>query len=272
MLATVFLLNCGQTKENTLPRSESTRAQAAERSEPPAVKIPKVKLAMPEKTSDSAPVPASTEKKPDSPRETDLVSLSQIDPTILIDIVFARADNPFHYRFFKENTAWLRRGTAKKLAAVQKDLRARGLRLKIWSAYRPFAVQVKMFQIVGGNSDWVSDPWHDTGKKAHVRGVAVDCTLVDKDGKELAMPTPYLDFKHSERMKQTYQNLPRKVLANRRLLLEAMTARGMEPYVGEWWHFQDERWGDYPVVAMNEFSEIHRALLTDEMLTLKTEP
>lgn len=214
------------------------------------------------------PTPAAAQAA--SYQESDMVSLTELDPTIIADSPLAGTNNAFHYQFFKSSEAWLRYGTAKKLVEIQKELRARGLGLKIWAAYRPFVVQMKMFELVGRNSDWVSDPYRDSGKKTHVRGVAIDCTLVDQNGKELAMPTPYLDFRlGAEKMKQNYPNLPRKVLANRELLHSVMTAHGMEPYAGEWWHFQDANWPQYPVLGENDFPQIRRRLLTDEMLAMK---
>lgn len=201
-------------------------------------------------------------------QDADLVPLGTLDPTLLIEIPLASPDNPFRYQFFKENEAYLRYGTAKKLLAAQEDFRSRGLRLKIWSAYRPFAVQVKMWEIFP-NPDWISDPYRDTGKKAHVRAVAVDVTLVDEAGNELVMPTPYLDFEHGhERMKHSFTKLPKEVLANRKLLLEVMTAHGLEPFAGEWWHYQDTEWASYPVITPADFPQVDEAILVGEMVRL----
>ncbi|MBE7557437.1 M15 family metallopeptidase [bacterium] len=201
-------------------------------------------------------------------KDTDLVPLAEVDPTLVIDLPLSRAENPWGFVFYRENQAYLRYGTARKLAAAQKDFAERGLRLKIWDAYRPFAVQVKMFLAVGGNGDWVSDPWKASGKKTHVRGVAIDCTLIDQDGNELSMPTPYLDFQHgAEKMKHGYMKLPQEVLAHRKLLRETMEKHGLEAYPGEWWHYQDKNWERYPVVAMKDQPELHRRMLVPELLS-----
>lgn len=198
-------------------------------------------------------------------KDTDLVSLADIAPTIIIDIQFSRPENPFHYQFFTENTAYVRLATARKIAAVQRDLMKRGLRLKIWSAYRPMPVQVKMYDIVGRNGDWVSDPYYDKSKKAHVRGVAIDCTLVDKSGQELAMPTTYLDFKNYRKMWADYMDLPPQVIHNRRLLHEVMIDHEMSGYSKEWWHFQDNKIMEFPAIERGDFPELHKRILVDEV-------
>ncbi len=220
-----------------------------------------------------APEKAAMEHRKSTPetaapwQDSDLVSLAEIDPTLRIELRFATAAHPFGATFYRSNTAFLRYGTAKKLSAVQRELHQKGLGLKIWDAYRPFAVQVALFHAAGGNPNWVSDPYRTAGKKTHVRGVAVDCTIVDASGNELNMPTPYLDFQNgADKMKHTYTELPRDVLANRKLLKETMIAQGMEPYLGEWWHYQDTNWGNYPIVQMDEFPEVHRRLLVDNLL------
>lgn len=210
---------------------------------------------------------AHEDNDPNNPKKTDLVSLAEIDPTIVIDIQFARPENPFHYQFFKENVAYVRRATAKKIAAVQKELQSKGLGLKIWSAYRPQPVQIKMYDIVDHDGYKVSDPYDPNSKKAHVRAVAIDCTLVDKDGKELEMPTTYLDFKNFDKMAANYMKLPKQVIKNREILHDAMlNNHGMSGYSKEWWHFQDSDIMEFKAVTMKDFPELHQKMLVDEML------
>jgi D-alanyl-D-alanine dipeptidase len=196
----------------------------------------------------------------------DLVSLAEIDPTLRIDLRLSTPDNPFKMQFYQRNVAYLRRGTAMKVKAAQADFQKRGLGMKIWSAYRPFVVQVEMFRAVGENGDWVSDPFRPVGKKTHVRAVAIDCTLIDAEGQELAMPTPYLDFeKGAEKMKHSFEVLPEEVLENRALLKKVLTDHGMEPYSGEWWHYQDKEWGLYPILSVQDDPALHESFLTAEI-------
>lgn len=237
----------------------STKAKTAAKKTTPAKKT---------KTVTTDKKTASDKDKPDATgrKDTDLVSLAEIDPTIIIDSVFSRPDNPFHYQFFKENVAYVRYGTAKKIAAVQREFKEQGLGLKVWTAYRPQPVQIKMYDIVGHDGDKVSDPYDPNSKKAHVRAVAIDCTLVDKNGKELEMPTTFLDFANYKKMWITYMDLPEKVIENRALLKRVMNHHDMWGYTKEWWHFQDHEIMDYPAVKKSDFPEVHQKLLVDEIL------
>lgn len=199
--------------------------------------------------------------------DTDMVSLAEVDPSIVIDLAFTSTDNAFGEKYYRSNTAYLRYGFAKKICRAQKEFQKKGLRLKIWAAYRPFIAQLQMFRAVKGQGNWVSDPWRETGKKTHVRGAAIDCTLIDEEGNELEMPTPYLDFwGGAEKMKHSYTNLPKEVIENRKLLKETMIACGLEPYRGEWWHYQDSQWGKYPIIGREDEPQIHQRLLVDELL------
>lgn len=198
---------------------------------------------------------------------TDLVLLSDLDPTIHIELKLAGRHNPLGRKFYQRNLAYLRYGTALKVLAAHARLREQGLSLKIWSAYRPLAVQEQMFLAFGRNGDWISDPYDVSGKKTHVRAVAVDCTLVDETGSELPMPTPYLDFlQGAERMRQEFMDLPEEVLNNRNLLKRTMMDHGLEPYSGEWWHYQDEDWAEYPIIRSDGIKEVHETLLVEELL------
>lgn len=201
---------------------------------------------------------------------TDLVLLTDHVEDLIVEMPYATDSNPFHQRFYRDQLSFIRYGTALKVRAVQKAFVEHGLRLKVWDTYRPFPVQVAMFHAVGGNGDWVSDPFQSSGKKTHVRAVAIDCTLVDLNNVELAMPTPYVDFANgAERMKHAYTDLPQQVRDNRKMLRETMIACGMEPYEGEWWHYQDTDWEDYPILGEKDCPEIHRRLLVDDLLVGK---
>ena len=64
--------------------------------------------------------------------------------------------------------------------------------LKIWDAYRPVAVQAKLWQ-ASHNSDYVANPEIGVGS-LHSWGVAVDATLVDSWNRAVRMPRDFDDF------------------------------------------------------------------------------
>ena len=64
--------------------------------------------------------------------------------------------------------------------------------LKIWDAYRPVAVQAKLWE-ASHNSDYVANPEIGVGS-LHSWGIAVDATLVDSWNRHVRMPTDFDDF------------------------------------------------------------------------------
>jgi zinc D-Ala-D-Ala dipeptidase len=88
-----------------------------------------------------------------------------------------------------------------------------------------------MWKIVS-DPNYVADP-----KKGsiHNRGGAVDISLVDRNGKELDMGTPF-DFFGVEAA-QDYEKLSDTIKENRELLRKAMTRSGFKIFESEWWHY-----------------------------------
>lgn len=171
---------------------------------------------------------------------TDMVDVAKVAPGVVIELRYTRADNVFKTPFYPQGSkALLHRSTAEKLAAVQADLKKQGLRLKIWDAYRPLSVQRAMWKVLP-DERYVADP---AKGGRHNRGAAVDVTLVDTRGRELAMPTVHDDF--SPKAAADYKRLSQVVIQNRKTLQEAMVRRGFAIYASEWWHFDDADWKRY---------------------------
>jgi len=156
---------------------------------------------------------------------------------VALDLRYATTNNFMHERLYPVAKAYLRAPVAAALADVERELAAEGLGLKIWDAYRPYSVTVKMWEPIK-NPDFVADP--KKGSR-HNRGAAVDLTLIDlKTGKELAMPTGYDAF--TPRARNDFNELPAEVLANRAKLRDVMTRHGFEPLPSEWWHYDFKGW------------------------------
>jgi D-alanyl-D-alanine dipeptidase len=171
-------------------------------------------------------------------------------PGLVVDMRYFGSDNFVGARVdgYEAPVCILTQQAATALAAVQRDLKPRGYGLKVFDCYRP-ARAVRHFV------RWARDP--DTSTKAeyyphvakgnlfregyiasrsgHSRGSTVDLTLVKLPGdQELDMGTPF-DFLSP----QSGQNgkVSAEARANRRILADAMRARGFIPYDKEWWHF-----------------------------------
>jgi beta-N-acetylhexosaminidase/D-alanyl-D-alanine dipeptidase len=177
-----------------------------------------------------------------------LVDVSQVDPTIRIDIRYATANNFAKVAVYPVGRCLLRRDVAARLSRVQRELARDGVGLKVWDCYRPISVQQKFWELVP-DERYVAKPVVKDGVAVngskHNRGAAVDLTLVDAAGIELEMPTGYDDF--SNKAHRNYRGGSDVARANRQRLERAMVAQGFEPLPTEWWHFDGPGWKGYPL-------------------------
>lgn len=180
-------------------------------------------------------------RNPHAPAAQALVDLRTLDAGWQYDIRYATKVNFTGEQLYPMAGAWLQRGAARALQAVQRDLRREGLGLKIYDGYRPLHVQQKMWDLIR-DERYVSNPAKNAGR--HTRGTAVDVTLVDLRGRELPMPTPYDDF--TEKAHRAGKGVPAEALRNSQKLERAMVRHGFIPYPFEWWHFDFRGWEKYP--------------------------
>jgi D-alanyl-D-alanine dipeptidase len=163
-----------------------------------------------------------------------MVDVTRLIPDIVLDLRYATINNFVGKRMYDEQPAYtfMRRPAASALALVQKDLRERGYGLKIFDAYRPYAVTRKFWDLVH-DERYVANPSKGSG---HNRGIAVDLTLIDlKTGRELVMPTGFDNFTDSAH--HDFMNLSAAVLKNRALLKQTMEKYGFISFPTEWWHY-----------------------------------
>ncbi len=134
--------------------------------------------------------------------------------------VYARADGHLH----EEAAALLTRtiGLAAEL----------GLRLRLFDAFRPTEAQWVLWNHTP-DPDFLADPRRGS---PHSRGVAVDLTLIDRDGRALDMGTKFDAF--TPKSHHGAAGLIPEAARNRHLLLGLMTAAGWDFYRNEWWHYQ----------------------------------
>ena len=175
-------------------------------------------------------------------RVADIVDMKEVNPRLIIAMKYATEDNFAKKRLYDSNTCFLRKSTAAKLDAVQKELEGMNLGLKALDCYRPLAVQRILWTILP-DERYVADP--KKGSR-HNRASSVDVTLVDSKAKELQMPTAFDDF--SPRAHHHYQDLPDEAIRNRELLKSLMEKAGFIPLPEEWWHYDDEKWMQFEII------------------------
>jgi zinc D-Ala-D-Ala dipeptidase len=192
-------------------------------------------------------VPAATRAQGPAPvADSDFVDIKRIDPTILIDLRYAGPNNFTRKPLYPPGMpALVRFSVAQRLLFAQKYLKSHGLGLKVWDAYRPKTAQEQLWAATQNNS-YVADPKDGIGSM-HMRGAAIDVTLVDLKGKEVPMPTEFDNFTPAARL--YYQGSNLVVRFNLTLLQKAMARAGFYGLRTEWWHFCAGDWSSYPPVA-----------------------
>lgn len=170
----------------------------------------------------------------------ELIEIKKAIPSIALDIRYATKNNFMKQRMYSQARAFARKPVVEKLEQVQEALKKKGLGLKIYDAYRPYAVTLSFYE-KASDKNFVANP--NKGSK-HNRGCAVDLTLIDlKTKKELAMPTPYDSF--APEAAANYVALRPEVQKNRDYLIAIMHANGFRVIPNEWWHFDFIGWEKY---------------------------
>jgi D-alanyl-D-alanine dipeptidase len=177
--------------------------------------------------------------------DTEFVDIKSVEKSIVVDLRYAGTNNVAHHPLYPEGTpAWTRAGVAQRLVLVQQYLRKKGYGLKIWDAYRPQSAQEKLWQLTH-NRSFVADPKEGRGSM-HIRGAAVDVTLVDSSGNEVPMPTDFDSFTPAALIE--YKGQTPSVRGNLNLLQKAMAHGGFYGLRTEWWHFCVPDWKKFDPV------------------------
>lgn len=178
-------------------------------------------------------------------RKPDLVELIRLDPTLHLDIHYARSDNFLGQAVYPEARAFLQRPAAEGVARANQELRKQGYGLVIFDGYRPWRITKRFWDATPPDKKiFVADP--KKGSK-HNRGCAVDLSLFDlQSGKEVEMTSAYDEM--SERAYPNYTGGTEESRRLRDLLRSTMEAQGFTVYEYEWWHFDYKDWKEYPVL------------------------
>jgi zinc D-Ala-D-Ala dipeptidase len=171
-----------------------------------------------------------------------LVDIQSVNPTIVVELRYAGNNNLLKHPLYAQGTRALARPeVAAALSEAQALLRQYQYGLKIWDAYRPVAVQTKLWQAFR-NSDYVANPEVGVGS-LHSWGIAVDATLVDSWNRPVSMPSDFDDFTPAAMWRYTGPSF--EVLGHVRLLQWAMHKAGFWGMRTEWWHFTIADWKKY---------------------------
>ncbi|MBN1324677.1 MAG: D-alanyl-D-alanine carboxypeptidase family protein [Alphaproteobacteria bacterium] len=165
----------------------------------------------------------------------------------------------FSDKCYRRDGCWVRSELVEMLGKASLSL-PDGYKLHIFGGWRSLAVQwsnwlenlenkknenpgLSLEQVKNISRKTSASP--ENGYGPHQTGGAIDLTIIDTNGKELDMGTPFSE--HSKRCVTKYKNISDVAKRNRKILLTAMENAGFFNYPGEWWHysFGDRAWAAY---------------------------
>jgi D-alanyl-D-alanine dipeptidase len=211
-------------------------------------------------------VPEREPAQPPGPAEealiaAGLVNIQTVDSSIKVNLKYSTCDNFLFLDMYGDlEKCYLQPDVAEKLKVAQQLLKKKFpyYSLIVYDGVRPRSIQCKMWDTIAvpasERTKYVSNPMNGS---LHNFGAAVDLSIIDENGIELDMGTPYDFFgelaypREEERMIREFR-LSYKQLFNRQILREAMVNAGFMSITTEWWHFNScfrkEAIGKYKIV------------------------
>jgi zinc D-Ala-D-Ala dipeptidase len=236
--------------------------------------------ALPSKVPSSAPPtppPSPSPPAVKSPPPQGFVDLSDVDPTILLDIRYHTGHNFVGRRIegYEAPRCLLTTKAAQALREAQRAATAKGLSLKMYDCYRPLRAgeDFKRWATAPGGQEMRAEFYPSLSKSdlfqrgyvagnrsPHSRGSTVDLTLVALppppqrpfvQGEALVACTAPADQRFPDntvdmgtgydcfdtRSHTADRRIPAAAQQNRQTLKELMTAAGFRNYASEWWHY-----------------------------------
>lgn len=158
--------------------------------------------------------------------------ITEEDIGISLDIKYATTDNFMQQKVYDCGRCFLEPRLAAAIRRIAKKInKEKGYSLKLYDCYRPKSYQQRLWDIKP-DARYVTPPKRGS---YHSRGLSVDLTILDQEGKTLDMGTPYDSF--SKLSHTNHNNLPENVIKNRNLLKKLMKSEGLKGIRTEWWHY-----------------------------------
>lgn len=202
------------------------------------------------------------------PSQEPFIDLVNFDPDIVVDQSLANRSQYFSF---------VRLSLAKKLS-LAKNFLPKDIRFLIKEGYRSLDIQEKAFKrslqrvkenspyqdldyLIAEASKYVAPP----NVAPHPTGGAVDLTLIDSNGIELDLGTPFDAIPHETDNATFFDatNISVEAIQNRQILAHALQSVGFVNYYTEWWHWS---YGDKYWAVMNDVNEALYNHVTDEDL------
>jgi D-alanyl-D-alanine dipeptidase len=180
-------------------------------------------------------------------KQSDLVEIVQLDPTVRLDIRYATTNNFMHRPMYTVPKAFLQRPAAEALLRAHRALHAKGYGIVVFDGYRPWSVTRQFWDAATPEQRKIEFVANPSKGSRHNRGCAADISLFElSSGREVAMPSDYDEF--SGRAYPSYTGGTAEARRLRDLLRSAMEAEGFTVYPAEWWHFDYNDWRSYRII------------------------
>ena len=164
--------------------------------------------------------------------ELPIVSKTNKSRPIDLDFTYATTNNFVNTKLYSCPRCFLRTDVATAIQTAHQQLQQQGYGgLRMFDCYRPQPIQQKMWAIKP-DVRYVANPAKGSD---HNRGIAVDLTILDRNGNPLDMGTAFDEF--SPKSHHIYLELSPEVLKNRSLLKQTMASVGLHHIDTEWWHY-----------------------------------
>ena len=171
-----------------------------------------------------------------------LIEIKELEYQVDIHLMYATNENFTGIPIYKKPMCYLHKDAAKALLKASQEASSIGLKILILDAFRPTEAQWKLWNHTP-DPNFLANPERGS---PHSRGVAVDLTLLDRNGKQLKMGTAFDAF--TELSHHGNKEISVEARQNRLLLLGIMTYAGWDFYENEWWHYQLFDAKKYPLI------------------------
>lgn len=179
----------------------------------------------------------------------DLIEITRPDYDVDFDIAYAGTENFTGKAVYRRPACYLHRDAAAALGRAVEAAATLGLRFRIFDAFRPTEAQWVLWNHTP-DPEFLADPRRGS---PHSRGVAVDLTLINAEGRALEMGTAFDAF--TALSHHGNSDVPAAARRNRIVLLGLMTEAGWDFYRNEWWHYQLFESRRYPLIGDAELPE-----------------
>lgn len=179
------------------------------------------------------------------------VYLQDIVPNMVIDLRYLNSENFVGQSIdgYQNEVLIISKPAALALKKVQQEVSKRGLRMKVFDAYRPQKAVDHFVRWTKDLNDTINKQVYYpkiekadlfklnyiASKSGHTRGSSIDLTLIDSGDFELDMGTTWDYFGPKSWPSDTTVSI--NAQKNRAYLRAIMVTHGFIPYAEEWWHF-----------------------------------